>query len=213
MENMIRGWTVVSVGLYAAGGVTGCVEPRTKVEADAWSTGFSPPETLDTDRVHLEPLAPKHAELDHAAAQSSREHLQRTLHWGEWPKADMTVEENRGDLARHWREFEERKGYAYTVLTPDRGKCLGCVYLSPRAGEPGAAELAYWVIQAEVSTGLDRYLLESVLKWIESSWPFEKVYLSEHRENARGIEIARGLALRRGEAGDAEHVVFVWERR
>ena len=80
-----------------------------------WSTDFTPPQVLDTDIVHLEALSPVHTELDFAALMSSREHLTRTLHRGDWPHPDFTVEENRVDLQRHWDEFNRREAYAYTV--------------------------------------------------------------------------------------------------
>lgn len=184
---------------------SGCASP------DPWSPEFSPPTVLETDRMRLEPLAPKHAELDHAAAQSSREHLQRTLHWGSWPRPDMTVDENRRDLVRHWTEFEERKGYAFTVLRPDRAKCLGCVYLSPDKENRTETNLAYWVIEDELATDLDTHLLTSTLNWIRTKWPIKTIAMSLHKENKRGIRIAEDLGLGRREQSDAEHVTFVWQ--
>ena len=119
---------------------------------DPWSPSFTPPTLLTTERVRLEPLAPRHTERDHAAFMSSREHLRATLNWGEWPRADMTLEENRADLQRHWEEFLRREAYAYTVLSPDGTRCLGCVYINPPDEDAAAPEedgraatLAYWV--------------------------------------------------------------------
>ena len=67
--------------------------------SNPWSSGFTPPQVLNIDSVHLEPLSPVHSELDFAALMSSREHLNRTLRWGDWPRPDFTVEE-RGEWQR-----------------------------------------------------------------------------------------------------------------
>jgi RimJ/RimL family protein N-acetyltransferase len=173
--------------------------PRAAAPADPWSREFVPPETLATPRVRLEPLAPRHAELDFASLMSSREHLRRTLHWGEWPRADFTLEENRADLERHWKEFEAREAYAYTVLAPDRSRCVGCVYLRPLGhaapAELPATGLAYWVVEPEIASDLDVHLLESLLAWFQRDWPLETVAVAVHAENERGARIASRLGL------------------
>ena len=83
---------------------------RSLTAMDPWSPGFAPPPVLDTERVHLEPLAPAHVELDYAALMSSHAHLRRTLRWDDdWPPPHFTLAENLVDLERHWREFEARE--------------------------------------------------------------------------------------------------------
>ena len=116
-----------------------CVAPKPSptIQTHPWTAEFTPPKSLDTGKVHLEPLEPKHVELDYAAFMSSRETLQKTLHWGSWPAADFTIERNRKDLEGHYSDYLGRRGYTYTVLTPDRSKCVGCVYLyPPERGRP-----------------------------------------------------------------------------
>ncbi|QDU69013.1 GNAT family N-acetyltransferase [Engelhardtia mirabilis] len=185
-----------------------------------WAKSFSPPLALDTERLHLEPLSPEHVELDFAALMGSREHLQRTLGWGDWPREDFTVAENRVDLERHWAEFEAREGYAYTVLSPDRSKCLGCIYLValPVPADDVAA-LAYWVIEPELATDLDRHLLESLTAWFERDWPLRRVCLIESAANPRGRALARELGFgpddgefgAMTDAGGGDHLL-VWTR-
>ncbi|MHC5209274.1 MAG: GNAT family N-acetyltransferase [Planctomycetota bacterium] len=184
--------------------------------ASPWlDLSYEPPTALVTDRMLLEPLAVRHVELDFAALMGSREHLQRTLHWGDWPRPDFTVEENREDLERHWKEFEAREGYAFTVLSPDRARCLGCVYLSP-AGDPQTSRdalLAYWVIEEQLPRELDRHLLEQMLAWIERDWLFERVAVPVHVDDTRGADLARALGLERVEgAGGESALVFSWRR-
>ena len=169
-----------------------------------WSPEFDPPTALDTDRVHLEPLHPQHTAADYAAFMSSVDHLHRTLHWGPWPRPDFTLEENRRDLERHWKEFEAREAYAFTVQSSDRTRCVGCIYVNPVAErrlapgvprDPRAATLDFWVIESELATDLDRHLLAATLDWLERDWPFSVVYVPLHRENERGLAVARELGL------------------
>lgn len=204
--------TLLVASLLSMIGIIGCAKPHVKADTGPWSAGFSPPRVLKTERVHLEPLGPRHAVMDHAAAQSSREHLQRTLHWGNWPRPDMTVDENRRDLVKHETEFKERKGYAYTVLRPDRSGCLGCVYLSPVENDETATSLEYWVIERSISSNLDRHIQTSVLEWIRKEWPYSKVVMPFHKDNERGIRIAEGLGLRRADETGEDQVTFVWRR-
>lgn len=175
-----------------------------------WSKDFSPPEKLDTERVHLEPLAPEHAELDFKAVMSSREHLERTLHWGDWPREDMTLEQDRDDLARHFKEFEERSAYAYTVLTPDRERCAGCIYMKPAGGTPRAMSLAFWVVESELESGLDEHLLRSVLQWIQRDWPVDRLVLPVHMDDKRTAEVAAKVGMRTGGKPRGERINFFW---
>lgn len=179
---------------------------------DPWSLDYQPPLELDTKRVHLEPLAPEHVELDYAALMGSREHLMSTLHWGNWPSEDFTVEENRVDLERHWQEFQGNQAYAYTVLSPDRERCLGCVYLMPSDGEGWemSAEMAYWVIESELANELDRHLLESLLTWFESDWAFDRVRWMIHEDNGRGLTLAADAGLTEAPAILPGHQGLLW---
>jgi RimJ/RimL family protein N-acetyltransferase len=186
--------------------------------SDPWSAGFEPPLGLETPRVLLEPLSEQHAEVDFAALMSSREHLASTLHWGSWPRADFTVEENRTDLARHAREFRSREAYAYTVLTPDRQRCLGCLYIEPRDSVPEEARqaagpvalAAYWVIETELERDLDKHLLQAVLDWFVREWSFVSVAFPTHVQNERGLAIALELGLESAEPLEASQRLLLW---
>ena len=97
---------------------------------------FVPPEfvvplRLETPQFVLEPLGPQHNDADYEAWSSSMEHIHSTPGWEEssWPRS-MTLDENRADLERHAADFESRKGFTYTVLSPG-GDVIGCVYIYP----------------------------------------------------------------------------------
>jgi len=182
---------------------------------DPWSPRFTPPTQLDTARMHLEPLSPDHTDMDYAAFMSSRERLRRTLGWGPWPADDMSLAKNRADLEGHWTEFERREAYAYTVQSPDRQLCTGCIYVNPveLPGAGCAATLTLWVTDAALEGELDLHLLASLLEWFERDWPFDAVFLPLQAENERGLELAAelNLPLADTQAFDGRQV-YVWRR-
>ena len=122
----------------------------------------------------------------------------------------MTLDDNRRDLAKHHREFVDREAYAYTVLDPDETRCLGCVYLEPWLGHFDA-KLALWVTDAALATGLEPFLMASILAWIERAWPFDRVLLRFRPANTPAIEAATALGLSETTRGvEPGHVGFVW---
>lgn len=161
-----------------------------------WDAAFAPPDHLETSRVRFVPLKPELAQLDYDAFMSSREHLRETLRWGNWPSDDATVEGNREDLARHWREHQANEAYTYAVLTPDGSRYLACVYLKPLADDAftdlprPAVRVSYWVTERELATDLDWHLVRALHDWLTSDWSFQSIVMPLHRANERGREIA-----------------------
>jgi hypothetical protein len=134
---------------------------------------FEVPESLITNQYQLEMLSPEIAELDYDAVMSSKNRL-RTIfsERTEWPRDDMTLDENRKDLIRHQEEFETRKAFAYTVLNVDRNKCLGCVYIEPSRIFQFDCEIYLWVRESHIS--LDNNLFITINNWISDYWLFKK---------------------------------------
>ena len=159
----------------------------------------------------MEPLHEKHVELDFAALMSSREHLRSSLNWGDWPRADFKLEENRKDLIRHWTEFERREAYAYTVLSPDRSRCLGCVYLNPAKENPRHAVLAFWVVEDQLAHDLDRHLLTTLVAWTQAHWPLDAIAVPNRTEYPRGAELLTASGFHRKK--DSPSPMYVWKRR
>ena len=89
-----------------------------------------------------------------------------------------TIELNLVDLGWHQKEFELRRSFAYTVVTPDESEVLGCVYLNP--SETHDAQIKLWVRQSAWDDGgLDPVLEATVREWIATRWPFERVTFAE----------------------------------
>jgi hypothetical protein len=145
------------------------MEPTAFVPPD-----FEAPLSLETPLFRLEPLGPRHNESDYAAWTSSIEHIHRTPGYpdGTWPDA-RTISDNLRDLRRHADDFEQRRGFTYTVLDPDTGDVVGCVYIYPDATGPGRAIVKSWVRASRAE--LDVPLWRAVSDWLVAAWPFEAV--------------------------------------
>ena len=135
---------------------------------------FKVPDSLLTDKYRLEILTPNVTALDYDAVMSSKKRLRNVFGENtEWPKDDMTLEDNTEDLRRHEKEFKAREAFAYTVLTLSGNKCIGCVYIDPTKVPDFDCEVYLWVRDSEIT--LDDHLYKNVRSWLQSSWPFKKI--------------------------------------
>jgi hypothetical protein len=131
---------------------------------------FDVPTELVTPQFRLEPLGPQHNESDHAAWTGSIDHVRATSGFTGWPPADgMSLEQNLADLERHAADFVARRGFTYTVLDPDTGDVIGCVYIYPTKDDPEYdVSLRSWVRADHAD--LDKPLHQAVVDWL-STWP------------------------------------------
>ncbi|MCZ2403428.1 N-acetyltransferase [Paenarthrobacter sp. Z7-10] len=143
------------------------------------------PAGLRTEEFILRPIVAGDAEKDHGAVMETREHL-RLWERSSWPEDDFTVEANREDLLELEKRHTDHRAFTYTVLSPDRTECLGCVYIFPT----GASFLAkstvtpvghdkwaavdvvvyFWVRQTQMEKGLDKRLLAALRGWFAQEW-------------------------------------------
>jgi hypothetical protein len=135
---------------------------------------FEVPAIYETERFRLRMLSVDDVEKDYEAVIESRE-LLHSLFKGGWPREGFTLEENLADLENHQREFEQREAFAYTVVSLDETRVLGCLYIDPSQDENFDAEVYMWVRTSEYENGLDPILFEVVKDWIDGSWPFKQV--------------------------------------
>lgn len=137
--------------------------------------GFEPPLALVTDRFRLEPLGPQHNEADLVAWTSSIDHIRATPGYpdGSWPPLEgMSRERNLADLTRHADDFAARKGFTFTVLEPESGDVIGCVYLYPSGSGEHDVEVQSWVRADRAE--LDTPLADAVAAWLAVDWPWER---------------------------------------
>ena len=136
---------------------------------------FEIPQILETENFRLRMLSVDDVEKDYEAVMESRELLHNML-GGPWPRDGFTIEENLQDLEQHQQEFLERKAFAYTVVSLDETRVLGCLYIDPfKDSTKIEACVNMWVRQSEYDKGLDEILFTTVKKWIQTTWPFKKV--------------------------------------
>ncbi|MBC6440262.1 MAG: GNAT family N-acetyltransferase [Rhodospirillales bacterium] len=136
---------------------------------------FDVPETLEHPRFRLRILTVNDLIKDYDAVMASVEHLQTTFSPdgdGTWPEG-LTLEEDLIDLGWHQREFTIRSSFAYTMMTPDESRCLGCVYINPTRKRGHDCKVTMWVRADELASGLDDALYDAVRTWIDEGWPFE----------------------------------------
>jgi hypothetical protein len=138
-------------------------------------THFTVPLRLDGDGFVLHPLTVNDLIKDYDAVMTSVDRLPGLMDpQGIWPRG-LTLEEDLIDLGWHQREFTLRHSFAYTVISPDEGECLGCCYILP-SDQPGYDAMAfYWVRTSAVASGLDERLGAVFRAWVASDWPFARV--------------------------------------
>jgi RimJ/RimL family protein N-acetyltransferase len=135
---------------------------------------FEIPALLETDRFRLRMLSTDDVEKDYEAVIESQE-LLHTMFGGPWPRPGFTLRENLADLQRHQQEFLDRKAFAYTVVSLDESRVLGCVYINLSDETSSDAVVFMWVRKTEYDKGLDEILFNTVRDWIRADWPFRKV--------------------------------------
>jgi hypothetical protein len=137
--------------------------------------GFEHPERVELDcGAHLRPIRAADAEIDYPAVMGSRARLWEKYGnaWG-WPPNEMTLEQDREDLAHHEREIASHESFNYAVLNRDESELLGCVYIDPPDAARGCdAVVSWWTVDACIGTRLEAELDEFVPRWLTTSWPF-----------------------------------------
>ena len=137
---------------------------------------FDVPQQLETEKFRLRMLTVNDVVKDYDAVMSSAEHLRTVWPDSGWPDG-LTLEQNLIDLGWHQKEFQLRRSFAYTVVTLDETRVIGCVYINPTRKRGYDAEVYLWAREAEIDSPPDAKLYEVVREWLAEEWPFENVAL------------------------------------
>ena len=105
---------------------------------------FQVPAVLETEHFRLRMLSVEDVEKDYEAVIESQS-LLHTMFGGPWPRDGFTLAENLADLERHQQEFLDRIAFAYTIVSLDEIKVLGCLYINPPRKTNADAEIRMWV--------------------------------------------------------------------
>lgn len=135
---------------------------------------FVIPQRLETDEFRLRMLTVNDVVKDYEAVMSSAEHLRAAWPDSKWPDG-LTLEQNLIDLGWHQKEFQRRRSFAYTVLTLDESRVIGCVYIDPTRKRGYDAEVYLWARESAIGSPTDARLYQAVDEWLEERWPFENV--------------------------------------
>jgi RimJ/RimL family protein N-acetyltransferase len=135
---------------------------------------FVVPQQLETDEFTLRMLTVNDVVKDYDAVMSSAEHLKAFWPDSKWPDG-LTLEQNLIDLGWHQKEFQRRRSFAYTVVTPDETRVIGCVYIDPTRKRGYDAEVYLWARESAIGSPPDAKLYDAVMEWLEKKWPFENV--------------------------------------
>ncbi len=144
-------------------------------------TKFAPdsiavPSSLETEDFRIRMLTIHDVVKDYDAVMTSISHLKGVFGPNSsWPSTELTLEQDLIDLGWHQKEFQTGSSFAYTVVSLDESRCLGCMYVDPSEKEGYEAEVVLWVRQSEVANGLDEKLFSTVKEWLEREWWFETV--------------------------------------
>ena len=133
---------------------------------------FDVPQQLETDEFRLRMLTVNDVVKDFDAVMSSAEHLKTMWPDSEWPDG-LTLEQNLIDLGWHQKDFQRRRSFAYTVVTLDETKVVGCVYIYPTRKRGYDAEVYLWARESALGSPSDTRLFEAVDEWLAAEWPFE----------------------------------------
>ena len=135
---------------------------------------FIIPEMLETEEFRLRTLTVNDVVKDYDAVMTSVDHLRTIWPGGTWPEG-LTFEQDLIDLGWHQKEFQMRRSFAYTVVTPSESQVIGCVYINPTRRSGFDAEVYLWARQSELAGGLEALLYSKVQAWLQADWPFKTV--------------------------------------
>ena len=168
------------------------------------------PDGLRAEGFVLKPLTAAHNALDYEAVMATQEML-RQRGGGQWPRPDFTPEENLADLEGHESDFQTRRGFTYTVQTPDGTRCLGCVYAYPldrilrqhgadeatvaRVGDHEAG-VWFWVRPEGIAEDVDRQLVAALVPWFRAEFAFARVVFVTWAVDERQVAALRDAGLR-----------------
>lgn len=136
---------------------------------------FIVPQRLEQPQFTVRQMRITDVVKDYDAVMTSVAHLQGVFGpANDWPREDLSFEQDLIDLGWHHAEFQMRRSFAYIVMSPDESLSLGCIYIYATA-HPGFDAEAFCWIRASHAAALDAVLLATLRTWLKNAWPFKAV--------------------------------------
>ena len=128
-------------------------------------------------------LTIKDVQADYDAVMSSIDIICQTR-GGNWPTTDLTYEDDLADLGWHQREHDFKTNFCYAIYTPDGKEYIGSIYFyapgtpmsDAKSVEGVDVNISWWITKRKYEEGLYDKLSLDIKDWVETSWPFEKVF-------------------------------------
>lgn len=134
---------------------------------------FEAPVALEMAEFRLRMLTVNDLVKDYDAVMMSRDDIVGVFGPDDdWPRQDLSLEQDLIDLGWHQKEFQNGTSFAYTVVSLDESQCLGCVYINPTECREADAMVILW---SRSNSGIESALYETVRNWIDFDWPFRHV--------------------------------------
>jgi RimJ/RimL family protein N-acetyltransferase len=145
---------------------------------------------IETERLVLEPVTPKHASGLHDAVVDSRAEL---LPWMPWA-VNPTLEASRAQAAHSKAAWEAGTNFHFAVIDRQSRAVLGVAGFSNE--HPDAPELHYWIRTDHAGRGLATKAARALITWAATNLRADRIWLWAGRENVASRRVAEKLGFR-----------------
>jgi hypothetical protein len=135
---------------------------------------FMAPTTFGGETFRVEPLSYYNMIQEYAAVEKSGKNIAMRLRKHEADYRGYEVQKEVIEIGWHMAERRRRHCFAYAIMSPDHKRCLGALYVNPTKKRDYDALVLMWTVP-DAPEGLDVEVYESLKKWIDTRWPFDKV--------------------------------------
>lgn len=139
---------------------------------------------IETDRLRLEPVAPRHVEALHQATVDSRPEL---LPWMPWAR-EPTLAGGRAMAEAGERGWAQDRVFHFAVVVADTGAVIGVAGLN-REGDD-AAELHYWIRSDHAGRGFATEAGRALVAWAPGALGVRRLTLWAGRDNHASRRVA-----------------------
>ncbi len=153
------------------------------------------PDRFETERFVLRSYFPGDGAILTEAVESSYDHLAPWMPWAQ-PSQPQALSEQ---LARQFRgRYLLATDFVIAVVSPGGDKLLGGTGFHLRHGglESHTAEIGMWIRASEAGQGLGTAVLEAMLQWGFTQWPWERLVWHCNGKNIASTRTAQKAGLR-----------------
>lgn len=147
--------------------------------------------TLETERLRLEPLSPKHIDSMWKSALDSMEELRPWLPWA----VDASLEETRAFAEMCESNWADNKAWAFAIIKD--GEVIGTIGLDDAQSDTSRAEMGYWLRTADAGKSLMTEAAAAVIEFGFNQLGLHRIELEAGVDNPGSLKVAEKLGFRR----------------